>query len=50
MKDPRLCIVLTSSSEMMVEQLSSEEEPFAEYMWMEHEEEFNRQVRTNPEA
>lgn len=25
-------------------QMNSEENPFAEYMWMENEEEFNRQV------
>lgn len=50
MKDPRTCIVPPSSSEMILEQQTSEEEPFAEYMWMEHEEEFNRQVRSKHEA
>lgn len=44
MKDPRICLVPLSSGEMIVEQQNSEEEPFAEYLWMEHEEEFNRQV------
>lgn len=37
MKDPRLEVALSG-------QLISEEDPFAEYMWMENEEEFNRQV------
>lgn len=47
MKDPRIGIVTPNSTEMMLNQQNSEEEPFAEFMWMEHEEEFNRQVRSN---
>lgn len=49
MKDPRLGNIVpntTISNEVILSsQLNSEEDPFAEYMWMEHEEEFNRQVR-----
>lgn len=48
MKDPRLGNIVpdtTISNEVILSsQLNSEEDPFAEYMWMEHEEEFNRQV------
>uniref|UniRef100_H3C7J5 Polyadenylate-binding protein-interacting protein 2 n=2 Tax=Tetraodon nigroviridis TaxID=99883 RepID=H3C7J5_TETNG len=45
MKDPQTsCIVPRSSSHMLLEQQQYEEEPFAEYMWMEHEEEYNRHV------
>lgn len=47
MKDPRICLVPPSRSEMILDQQESEEEPFAEYMWMEHEEEFNRQVSSS---
>lgn len=47
MKDPRIGVVSPNSTEMMLNQQNSEEEPFAEFMWMEHEEEFNRQVRSN---
>lgn len=47
MKDPRICLVPPSRSEMILDQQDSEEEPFAEYMWMEHEEEFNRQVSSS---
>lgn len=50
MKDPRICPVppsSSSSSQMILDQQESEEEPFAEYMWMEHEEEFNRQVSSS---
>ncbi|XP_070819328.1 polyadenylate-binding protein-interacting protein 2-like [Chaetodon trifascialis] len=48
MKDPRLSSVapnMTVSNEVILSsQFNSEENPFAEYMWMENEEEFNRQV------
>lgn len=43
MKDPRLGNV--SGDVVLSSQPDPEEDPFAEYMWMEHEEEFNRQVR-----
>ncbi|XP_054648067.1 polyadenylate-binding protein-interacting protein 2-like [Dunckerocampus dactyliophorus] len=45
MKDPRLSHVtsnMTLSNDVTLSSL--QENPFAEYMWMEHEEEFNRQV------
>lgn len=52
MKDPRLVNIapnMTISNEVILSnQLNSEDDPFAEYMWMEHEEEFNRQVRRAP--
>lgn len=48
MKDPRLNNVspnMTINNEViLINQFNSEENPFAEYMWMENEEEFNRQV------
>ncbi|XP_026186181.1 polyadenylate-binding protein-interacting protein 2 [Mastacembelus armatus] len=48
MKDPSLsngAPNMTSSNDVILSsQLGSEENPFAEYMWMENEEEFNRQV------
>lgn len=47
MKDPSLSNVapnMRTSGEVILGSLS-EENPFAEYMWMENEEEFNRQVR-----
>ncbi|XP_037635599.1 polyadenylate-binding protein-interacting protein 2-like isoform X1 [Sebastes umbrosus] len=48
MKDPRLSNIssnMTISNEVILSsQLGSDEDPFAEYMWMENEEEFNRQV------
>ncbi|XP_073343207.1 polyadenylate-binding protein-interacting protein 2-like [Pagrus major] len=48
MKDPRLSNVNTnmtiSNEVILMNQFNSEENPFAEYMWMENEEEFNRQV------
>ncbi|XP_074505640.1 polyadenylate-binding protein-interacting protein 2-like isoform X2 [Sebastes fasciatus] len=48
MKDPRLGNIssnMTISNEVILSsQLGSDEDPFAEYMWMENEEEFNRQV------
>nr|XP_046262870.1 polyadenylate-binding protein-interacting protein 2-like [Scatophagus argus] len=48
MKDPRLSLIapnMTISNEVILSnQFSFEEDPFAEYMWMENEEEFNRQV------
>lgn len=50
MKDPRLGNIVpntTISNEVILSShQNSEEDPFAEYMWMEHEEEFNRQVRS----
>lgn len=48
MKDPRLANIPPNSAlstEVILNQLNAEDEPFAEYLWMEHEEEFNRQVR-----
>lgn len=62
MKDPSLSSVapnMTVSNEVILSrqlnqfnQFQSEENPFAEFMWMENEEEFNRQVsqRMGPEA
>ncbi|XP_034038140.1 polyadenylate-binding protein-interacting protein 2-like [Thalassophryne amazonica] len=48
MKDPSLSSgvpkTVVSSDVILSSQLGSEENPFAEYMWMENEEEFNRQV------
>ncbi|XP_051276233.1 polyadenylate-binding protein-interacting protein 2 [Dicentrarchus labrax] len=51
MRDPRLnnnnnnTPNMTVSNEVVLSnQFNSEENPFAEYMWMENEEEFNRQV------
>ncbi|XP_040903922.1 uncharacterized protein LOC121188309 isoform X4 [Toxotes jaculatrix] len=49
MKDPSLSNVsapnMTISNEVILSsQFGSEDDPFAEYMWMENEEEFNRQV------
>ncbi|XP_042274336.1 polyadenylate-binding protein-interacting protein 2-like [Thunnus albacares] len=49
MKDPSLsntCPNMTISNEVILQssQLAADENPFAEYMWMENEEEFNRQV------
>ncbi|TDH07262.1 hypothetical protein EPR50_G00104150 [Perca flavescens] len=48
MRDPSLSDVfsnMTIRGEVILSsQLGSEDEPFAEYLWMEHEEEFNRQV------
>ncbi|KAM3613232.1 uncharacterized protein V6R79_022809 [Siganus canaliculatus] len=48
MKDPRLSNAapnMSMSSEVIVNnQLNAEDDPFAEYLWMENEEEFNRQV------
>lgn len=46
MKDPSLSNVapnMTINEEVILSSLS-EDNPFAEYMWMENEEEFNRQV------
>uniref|UniRef100_A0A3B3IG76 Polyadenylate-binding protein-interacting protein 2 n=1 Tax=Oryzias latipes TaxID=8090 RepID=A0A3B3IG76_ORYLA len=47
MKDPSFGTTthsLTSGSDVILSsQFSPDEEPFAEYLWMEHEEEFNRQ-------
>lgn len=47
MKDSRLGSVVPKITEVVLNQQNSEEDPFAEYMWMEHEEEFNRQVRSS---
>ncbi|XP_017260932.1 polyadenylate-binding protein-interacting protein 2 [Kryptolebias marmoratus] len=48
MKDPNLSTSTTSVTPagevILSSQFGSEENPFAEYMWMENEEEFNRQV------
>lgn len=48
MKDPRLSNgspnMTISNEVILINQFNSEENPFAEYMWMENEEEFNRQV------
>ncbi|XP_029368508.1 polyadenylate-binding protein-interacting protein 2-like [Echeneis naucrates] len=49
MKDPSLSNVsapnMTISNEVILSnQFGSDDNPFAEYMWMENEEEFNRQV------
>ncbi|XP_059203016.1 polyadenylate-binding protein-interacting protein 2-like [Centropristis striata] len=45
MKDPSLGNNMTISNEVILSShFLSEDEPFAEYLWMEHEEEFNRQV------
>ncbi|XP_057705584.1 polyadenylate-binding protein-interacting protein 2-like isoform X2 [Corythoichthys intestinalis] len=45
MKDPRLNHVTLGEDATLTNQNgSSEPDPFAEYLWMEHEEEFNRQV------
>uniref|UniRef100_A0A2I4BIQ3 Polyadenylate-binding protein-interacting protein 2 n=1 Tax=Austrofundulus limnaeus TaxID=52670 RepID=A0A2I4BIQ3_AUSLI len=49
MKDPNLSTSTTTNVTLAGEvilssQFGSEENPFAEYMWMENEEEFNRQV------
>ncbi|XP_044061921.1 polyadenylate-binding protein-interacting protein 2-like [Siniperca chuatsi] len=48
MKDPSFSNIapkMTISNEVILSsQFASEEDPFAEYMWMENEEEFNRQV------
>lgn len=51
MKDPRLTATNVpppssppSGPEIYLDTLSTQDEPFAEYLWMEHEEEFNRQV------
>ncbi|XP_062281738.1 LOW QUALITY PROTEIN: polyadenylate-binding protein-interacting protein 2-like [Scomber scombrus] len=43
MKDPNL-INMTISNQVILQSLEQEDNPFAEYMWMENEEEFNRQV------
>ncbi|KAM6976645.1 polyadenylate-binding protein-interacting protein 2-like [Aplochiton taeniatus] len=47
MKDPSRSSCAPSlkiNNEFILNQLNMEENPFAEYMWMENEEEFNRQV------
>lgn len=48
MKDPNFSTstsVMPAGEVILSSQFGSEENPFAEYMWMENEEEFNRQVR-----
>ncbi len=54
MKDPRLGNVapnMTTSNEViLINQFNSDDNPFAEYMWMENEEEFNRQVRSRTDS
>lgn len=56
MKDPRLTTTNVpppgsppSGPELHLDTLSTQDEPFAEYLWMEHEEEFNRQVSKEKE-
>ncbi|XP_037531600.1 polyadenylate-binding protein-interacting protein 2 [Nematolebias whitei] len=47
MKDPNFNTsnnVMPAGEVILSSQFGSEENPFAEYMWMENEEEFNRQV------
>uniref|UniRef100_A0A3Q1G1Z6 Polyadenylate-binding protein-interacting protein 2 n=1 Tax=Acanthochromis polyacanthus TaxID=80966 RepID=A0A3Q1G1Z6_9TELE len=48
MKDPSISNAapnMTISNEVILSnQFNNEDDPFAEYMWMENEEEFNRQV------
>ncbi|XP_077429827.1 polyadenylate-binding protein-interacting protein 2-like [Vanacampus margaritifer] len=45
MKDPRLSQAVVSGVIVLSDQNGpADSNPFAEYMWMEHEEEFNRQV------
>ncbi|XP_028271217.1 polyadenylate-binding protein-interacting protein 2-like [Parambassis ranga] len=46
MKDPSISSsnMAVSTEVILNNQFNSEENPFAEYMWMENEEEFNRQV------
>lgn len=49
MKDPNFSTstnLMPAGEVILSSQFGSEENPFAEYMWMENEEEFNRQVRT----
>lgn len=42
---------MTTGTELILtSQFNAEDDPFAEYMWMENEEEFNRQVRSWDEA
>lgn len=42
---------MTTGTELILtSQFNAEDDPFAEYMWMENEEEFNRQVRSWAEA
>ncbi|XP_037318280.1 polyadenylate-binding protein-interacting protein 2-like [Pungitius pungitius] len=44
MRDPRLSSeTMTIDTELVLNRVA-EDDPFAEYMWMENEEEFNRQV------
>lgn len=52
MKDPGLRSSISGSNMAIITELilsgqsSSDQDPFAEYLWMENEEEFNRQVRS----
>ena len=54
MKDPSISNAAPNMSAggevILSSHFSSEEDPFAEYMWMENEEEFNRQVRRSRAA
>lgn len=48
MKDPsrsnNTSNIMNNNEVILINQFNNEENPFAEYMWMENEEEFNRQV------
>ncbi|KAL6117200.1 paip2 [Pungitius sinensis] len=44
MRDPRLSSETTTIDTELVLNRVAEDDPFADYMWMENEEEFNRQV------
>ncbi|XP_063349186.1 polyadenylate-binding protein-interacting protein 2-like [Pelmatolapia mariae] len=48
MKDPSISSgapnMTTGTELILTSQFNAEDDPFAEYMWMENEEEFNRQV------
>lgn len=50
MKDPSISSggpnMTTGTELILTSQFNAEDDPFAEYMWMENEEEFNRQVRS----
>lgn len=54
MKDPSISSgapnMTTGTEVILTSQFNAEDDPFAEYMWMENEEEFNRQVRSWAEA
>lgn len=48
MKDPsrinNTSNIINNNEVILTNQFNNEDNPFAEYMWMENEEEFNRQV------